>query len=76
LGEIIKKYYIRPSNIYKFNKKGFLLGIYPAIKRIISIKYLRSKRVLGVKQDRSRKFISLLACICADSIALLPSLIY
>ncbi|KAF2180862.1 hypothetical protein K469DRAFT_692415 [Zopfia rhizophila CBS 207.26] len=76
LGEIIEIYHIRPGNIYNFDEKGFLLGICPAMKRILPIKYLRSKRVLGAKQDGSREFISLPACICADGTALPPGLIY
>ena len=37
---------------------------------------LKSKKILGASQNGSREFISLLATICVDSIALTPALIY
>jgi hypothetical protein len=46
------------------------------MKRIVSIKQLRTKKFLGSNQDGSREFISLLAAICADGTALPPALIY
>ena len=46
------------------------------MKRIVSIKQLKSKKMLGASQDGSREFISLLAGICADGTALPPALIY
>ena len=46
------------------------------MKRIVSAKQLRTKRLLGSKQDGSREFISLLATICADGTAIPPALIY
>ncbi|EED22587.1 hypothetical protein TSTA_060790 [Talaromyces stipitatus ATCC 10500] len=76
LAEKIKKYCISPSNIYNFDVKGFIIGICCTRKRIVSIYQLRSKKLLGSNQDGSRKFISLLACICADGKALPPSRIY
>jgi len=76
LQEKVEKYHIRPSNIYNFDEKGFLLGICRTMKRIISINQLRTKKLLGANQDGSREFISLLACICADGTTLPPGLIY
>jgi hypothetical protein len=76
LEEKIRKYRIKPCNIYNFDKKGFLIGICRSMKRIVSSKQLREKRLLGSKQDGSREFISLLATICADGTALPPALIY
>ena len=40
------------------------------------IKHLLSSKTLETSQDGSRKFISLLAVICADGTTLAPSLIY
>jgi hypothetical protein len=45
-------------------------------KRILSHEAYKSGRVKHSKQDGSREFISLLACICADGTALPPALIY
>lgn len=72
----MEKYHIKPQNVYNFDEKGFLLGICRAMKRIIPIKQLQSKKSLGSNQDGSREFISLLATICADGTALPPALIY
>lgn len=76
LAKKIKKYRIHPLNSYNFDKKGFLLGICHTMKQIVLIYQLYTKKLLSSNQDRSRKFISLLACICADGTALPPSLIY
>ena len=76
LEEKIRKYRIKPSNMYNMDEKGFLMGICNTMKRIVSIKQLKSKKLLGASQDRSREFLSLLATICADGSALPPALIY
>ena len=52
------------------------MGICHSTKQIVSIKSLKSKRILGAIQDGSREFLSLLASICADGSALPPALIY
>ncbi|PVH98908.1 hypothetical protein DM02DRAFT_471042, partial [Periconia macrospinosa] len=36
LHEKIEKYRIRPSNIYNFDEKGFLLGLCRTMKRIVA----------------------------------------
>lgn len=58
------------------DEKGFLIGICNTMRRIVSIKQLKSNKLLGASQDGSREFISLLAGICADVTALPPALIY
>ena len=62
--------------MYKFDEKGFLLGVCRSMKRIVPRKHLESKKILGRNQDNSREFISLLATVCADGTALAPVLIY
>ena len=42
----------------------------------MTINALKSRRIIGVLQDRSQEFLSLLVCICANSTKLPPSLIY
>ena len=42
----------------------------------MTVEALKSKQVTKACQDGSREFISLLACICGDSTALPPALIY
>ena len=76
LEEKIRKYRIKPFNMYNIDEKGFLMGVCNTMKRIVSIKQLKSKKLLGASQDGSREFLSLLATICADGSALPPALIY
>ena len=58
------------------DEKDFLIDICKAMKRIVALRQLKSKKLLGASQDGSREFISLLAGICADGTALPPDLIY
>ena len=62
---VIEKYRIIAENIYNFDEKGFLIGFSRSLKRIMTQEALRSGRVTKSKQDRSREFISILACISA-----------
>ena len=58
------------------DEKGFLIGLCNVMKRIVAVRQLKSKKLLGASQDGSREFIFLLAGICADGTALPPALIY
>jgi hypothetical protein len=60
---VIEKYKIMAENIYNFDEKGFMIGFRRSLKRVIMIVALRSGPVTKAKQDRSREFISYLACI-------------
>jgi hypothetical protein len=62
--------------MYNWDKKGFLIKIAKALKRIIFRKVYNNKQIKAIKQDGFREFISLLATICADGIKLLFALIY
>jgi hypothetical protein len=62
---VIKKYRIRAKNIYNFDEKGFLIGYGRSLTRIMTKAALASGRITKSKQDRSREFISILACISA-----------
>jgi len=53
-----------------------MIGMGSAVKRTVTKESLDSGRLLGASQDGSREFISLLACICADTTFLPPTLIY
>ena len=53
-----------------------MIGQASATKRVMSKEALESGRITHVSQDGSREFISLLACISANGVALPPSLIY
>ena len=62
---VIKKYRITTENIYNFNEKGFLMRFGCTMKRIITQEAFKLGRIKKSKQDESRKFISILACISA-----------
>ena len=72
----IEKYNITAENIYNWDEKGFVIGQASATKRVMSKEALESGQITHASQDGSREFISLLACISADGVALPPSLIY
>ena len=76
LQEKIEKYRITPRNIYNFDEKGFLIGLFKIFKRIVTIEHLKNKKTLRASQNSNREFISLIACICADNTFLPPALIY
>jgi hypothetical protein len=76
LSKKIEQYEVLPSNIYNMDEKGFLIGFLTKSKRIYSKAAFESKRLIGNKQDGNREWITILACICANSTAILPSLIY
>ena len=76
LREKLDKYNIQVHNIYNIDEKGFLIGFSRTKKRIISIESLKNGRLIGVSQDGSREFITLIAAIGADGSHLPPALIY
>lgn len=53
-----------------------MIGIGKASKRIVSKSALKKQQILGSIQDGSREFITCLACINADGLAIPPALIY
>jgi hypothetical protein len=73
---VIEKYRITAENIYNFDEKGFLIGFGRSLKRIITQEALRLGRITKSKQDGSREFISILACISAIGRWVPPLLIY
>ena len=73
---MIEKYRIIAENIYNFDEKGFLMGFGRTMKRIMTQEALKSGRIKKSKQDGSREFISILACISAIGRWIPPLLIY
>jgi hypothetical protein len=58
------------------DKKGCMLGILTRSKRVSSKRLYEEGRIKVHIQDGNWKWITLLACICADGSALAPALIY
>jgi hypothetical protein len=73
---VIKKHKITAENIYNFNKKGFLIGFRQLLKRIMTKIALELRHITKAKQDRSREFLLILACISAIRKWIPPLLIY
>ncbi|KAF7568069.1 hypothetical protein PtrM4_126820 [Pyrenophora tritici-repentis] len=72
----ITEYHLEARDIYNIDEKGFLISLIGRSKRIFSRRQWEKKEVRASLQDRSREFLTLLACCCADRSSLPPSLIY
>ena len=72
----IEKYHITADNTYNWDEKGFLIGQASATQRIMAREAFQQGRITHAAQDGNREFITLLACVCADTTYLPPSLIY
>ena len=46
------------------------------MKRVVSVKTLKSDRITHINQNKNKEFLSLFVCICADNTALPPTFIY
>ena len=75
LNALIEKYNIEPSNVYNCDEKGFLIGLGRTAKRVVTKETLQSKKIAAI-HDGNREFISLIAGISADGMAIPPALIY
>jgi hypothetical protein len=72
----IQQYSVEARNTYNMDEKGFFVGITARSKRIFTKRtWVEEKRTAAI-QDGSRKWITLLACVCASGEALPPALIY
>src|ERR1700739_3741274 len=72
----LQQYIYAPGNIYKFDEKGFMIGVLQKTKRIFVKKWLSQGNLQGAAQDGNRTWITLVAAICADGTSLPPALIY
>jgi hypothetical protein len=76
LHQKITQYHLEARDIYNMDEKSFLIGLIGRSKRIFSRRQWEKKEVRASLQDGSRKFLTLLACCCADGSSLPPALIY
>lgn len=76
LHEKITQYDIEPRHTYNMDEKGFMIGVIGRSKRVFSRRLWEKKAVTAALQDGSRKWITLIACVCADGSALPPGIIY
>jgi hypothetical protein len=62
--------------MYNIDKKGYMLGILTRSKRVFSKRLYKEGKIKAYIQDGNQEWVTLLACICADRLALDPALIY
>jgi hypothetical protein len=72
----IKEYGILPSNMYNMDEKGFLIGVIGSSHRIFSRRAWEKREVTSAVQDGNREWITTVACVGADGVALPPLIIF
>jgi hypothetical protein len=72
----MREYDIWPEDCFDTDERGFLVGRTHKAKRVFNKDLKASGRLLGAGQDRSREWITVVGCICADGTTLPPLLIY
>ena len=75
LSHYVEKYHLTTDVMWNWDEKDFVIGQASIIQRIMSLEAFESGRITHASQDGSREFISLLACISANDVALPPALI-
>lgn len=68
LAEIIKKYEIKPVNLYNMDEKGVQMGVGGRARALVD----RNQKTVYMKVDGNRELATLMECICADGSALDP----
>jgi hypothetical protein len=63
-------------NTYNIDEKGFHIGVSKRSKRVFTKASLGSNQAKTAVQDSNRKWITLLACVCASGESLPPALVY
>jgi hypothetical protein len=72
----ITRHEIEPRQSYNMDEKGFLLGRIRKSKRIFSRASWEQGGIKTNMQDRSREWITTVACICGDGTTIPPVLIF
>ena len=73
----INEYNVEPENQYNMDEKGFLIGVINrSTKRVFNKRQYEKKEVTQSLQAGSRKWVTVLACVCADGTAIPPGIIY
>jgi len=72
----MEEHEVLPHNSYNMDEKGFMIGVIGNSKRVFTRSQWERKEVTAALQDGSRKWITTVACVCADGTALPLGLIY
>jgi hypothetical protein len=70
----ITEYDVDVEHTYNMDEKGFMIGVVSKSKRIFSKRQYTKKQYRQLLQDGNRKWITVLACVGADGVALPLSL--
>jgi hypothetical protein len=70
------EYKITADNIWNVDEKGFLIGIGSKMRRIMSQEAYKAGRCRQTRQDGSREFITLIACVSALGNRIPATLLY
>ena len=72
----IAEYKIKPRHTYNIDKKGFRIRVTTRTKHVFSWRMWEKGEVKASLQDGDRAWITLLACVCGDGLALPPGILY
>ena len=72
----ITEYKVDAKHTYNMDEKGFVIRVTTRTKHVFSRQMWEKGEVKASLQDGSRAWITLLACVCGDGLALPPGLIY
>jgi hypothetical protein len=72
----MREYNLEERSTYNMDEKGFFVGRETRSKRVFTKRTWASKERTAALQDGNRKWVTLLACVCASGEALPPALIY
>jgi hypothetical protein len=72
----IEEYNIQPTHIFNMDEKRFQLSRVGNTKRIFSRRLYEQKGARQALEDSLSEWITVIACICSDSKALSPTLIF
>ena len=76
LHQKMAEYDLQPEQTYNMDEKGFAIGVTGRSKRIFDKVLYGKKQFKQSLQDGNREWVTLMACICANGIALPPGIVY
>ena len=76
LHQKMAEYDLQPEQTYNMDEKGFAIGVTGRSKRIFDKVLYGKKQFKQSIQDGNRKWVMLMACICANGTALPLGIIY
>ncbi|KAF2621272.1 hypothetical protein BU25DRAFT_404636 [Macroventuria anomochaeta] len=66
----ISQYDVDAEHTYNMDEKGFMIGVTTRTKHVFSRRMWEKKEVTATTQDGNRAWVTLVACVCGDGLAL------